>query len=145
MNIEHALLCDYAAITMDHKLIAAGIFTALRPPEMPWHHPTMFIVLQIHFAPGEGQTHHVKIRLVDPNGGAIVELGADSRSGEVDPIRGVTVQLVLALNNIPFGTPGRHAFDIFLDGRYEHTVPLEITAQVDATNPVGLGPIASDG
>lgn len=126
MNIELALLADYAAVANDGKLSAAGIFDRLAPLQMPWQHPTMYIALRVHFHPGEEGDHKIKIRLVDPDGKEIVALDADVAVVDMDPIEGGHVQLVLALNNVPFKSLGRHAFDIFLDGRYEHTIPMVV-------------------
>lgn len=129
MNVELALLADYAAVTNEGKLVAAGIFDILAPPRLPWHHPTMFIALRIHFHPGEEGSHKIKLRLVNPDGAEIVSLDADAVVGEGDPLEGSNIQLVLSLNNITFEVVGRHAFDLFLDGRYEHTVPLRVTTR----------------
>lgn len=126
MNIELALLADYAAVTQEGKLVAAGIFHRLNPPELPWQHPTMFIALRVHFHPGEEGDHKLKLRLVDPDGVEIVALDADTHVGAGDPVEGFNMQMVLSLNNIPFKVRGRHAFDVFLDGRYEHTVPITV-------------------
>jgi hypothetical protein len=126
VNVELALLSDYAAVTKDNKLMAAGIFDRLAPLEMPWQHPTMFIALRVHVHPGEDAAHKFKIRLVDPDGAEIVALDGDTTVEMVDPVEGANIQLVLSLNNVPFKVYGRHAFDIFLDGRYEHTVPLVV-------------------
>ena len=136
MNVELALLADYAAVTQEGKLVAAGIFDRLNPPELPWQHPTMFIALRVHFHPGEEGGHKLKLRLVDPDGKEIVALDADTTVGVGDPVEGSSMQLVLSLNGIPFKTVGRHAFDVFLDGRYEHTVPLTVVQlQPGATTP----------
>ena len=137
MNVELALLADYAAVTNDSKLIVAGIFDRLAPLAMPWQHPTMFIALRVHIHPGEDNAHKIKVRLVDPDGGDIVTLDADATVETTDPVEGANIQLVLSLNNIPFKVFGRHAFDIFLNGRYEHTVPLDVvdrTKLASATN-----------
>jgi hypothetical protein len=134
VNVELALLADYAAITKDNKLIAAGVFDLLTPLQMPWQHPTMFVALRVHIHPGEEIAHKFKIRLVDPDGGEIVALDGDATVREIDPVDGANIQLVLTLNNVPFKVFGRHAFDVFLDGRYEHTVPLVV---VERKKPVG--------
>ena len=134
MNVELALLADYAAAAKDNKLTAAGIFDRLTPLSMPWQHPTMFIAVRVHVHPGEGIEHTFKIRLVDPDGGEIVALDGDVKAGGFDPIDGAHIQLILALNNVSFKVYGRHAFDVFLDGRYEYTVPLVV---VERKKPAG--------
>lgn len=129
VNIELALLSDYAATTSDGKLIAAGIFDQLTPPRLPWQHPTMFISLRVHYHPGEEGQHNLKVRLVNPDGAEVVALDTETEIGGMDPVEGAGFQLVFSLNNVTFNTHGRHAFDIFLDGRYEHTVPLSVVVR----------------
>lgn len=126
MNVDLALLADYAAVTKEGKLIAAGIFDRLRPPKLPWQHPTMCIALRVHFHPGEEGGHKIRIRLVDPDGVEIVGMESEATVAVLDPLEGGTTQLVLNLNNVPFKVPGRHSFDIFLDGRYEHAIPVSV-------------------
>lgn len=126
MNVELALLADYAAVTKEGKLVAAGIFDVLLSPTLPWKQPTMYIALRVRFHPGEEGAHKIRLRLVDPDGTEIVSLGADVTVGAGDPLEGSSIQAVLSLNNISLKVEGRHAFDIFLDGRYEHTVPLRV-------------------
>lgn len=126
MNVDLALLADYAAVTQEGKLMAAGIFDRIHPPQMPWQHPTMFVALKIHYHPGEVGGHKIVLRLVDPDGKEIVSLDGDATVAQVHPVEGANIQLVLSLNNLPFKVYGRHAFDVFLDGRYEHTIPLTV-------------------
>jgi hypothetical protein len=134
LNVDLALLADYASISRENKLTAAGIFDLIRPPELPWSHPTMHLALRVHFHSGEEGEHKVKIRLVDPDGVEVVGLDADAMVEKLDSLEGGSVQLVLGLNNVPFKTGGRHAFDIFLDGRYEHTIPLLVVAPPSQVN-----------
>lgn len=134
MNVDLALLADYASVSRENKLTAAGIFDRITPPELPWNHPTMHLALRVHFHSGEEGEHKVKIRLVDPDGAEVVALDADAMVGGLHSLEGGGVQLVLGLNNIPFKTSGRHAFDIFLDGRYEHTIPLLVLPPVPQSN-----------
>ena len=104
----------------------AGIFDRIVMHEVPWQHPTMFIALRIHFHPGEEGAHAIKIRFVDADGQEIIALDADVTVKELDSIEGGNTQLVLSMNNVPITKAGRHAFDVFLDGRYEHSIPLVV-------------------
>jgi hypothetical protein len=126
VNVQLALLADYASVSMDGKMSVAGIFDRLVVHELPWHHPTMFIALRILFHPGEEGDHGIKIRFVNADGREIIGLAADVTVKAVDPVDGGTTQLVLSMNNVPIATAGRYAFDVFFDGRYEHTVPLVV-------------------
>lgn len=126
MNVQLALLADYASVSRDGKLSVAGIFDRIVMHEVPWQHPTMFIALRIHFHPGEEGAHGIKIRFVDADGQEIIALDADVTVKELDSIEGGNTQLVLSMNNVPITKAGRHAFDVFLDGRYEHSIPLVV-------------------
>ena len=126
MNVQLALLADYASVSMDGKLSVAGIFDRLVMHEVPWQHPTLFVALRVHFHPGEEGAHGIKIRFVDADGQEIMALGADVTVKELDPVEGGNTQLVLSMNNVPITKAGRHAFDVFLDGRYEHSIPLVV-------------------
>ena len=126
MNVQLALLADYASVSRDGKLSVAGIFDRLVMHEVPWQHPTMFIALRIHFHPGEEGAHGIKIRFVDADGQEIIALHADVTFKELDPVEGGNTQLVLSMNNVPITKAGRHAFDVFLDGRFEHSIALVV-------------------
>ena len=126
MNVQLALLADYASVSMDGKMSVAGIFDRLVVHELPWHHPTMFIALRIHFHPGEEGDHAIKIRFVNADGREIIGLTAHATVKALNPVDGGITQLVLSMNNVPIADTGRYAFDVFLDGRYEHTVPLVV-------------------
>lgn len=135
MNIELALLADYAAVTKEGKLIAAGIFDRISPPQLPWHHPTMSVALRVHFHPGEEGGHKISIRLVDPDGTQIVSLDGGATVAAMHPVEGSTAQLVFTLNNVPFKVFGRHSFDVFLDGRYEQAIPLSVVERPAQPSP----------
>jgi hypothetical protein len=126
MNVELAVLADYAADTRDGKLVIAGLFDRIAPPTLPWHHPSMAMALRIHLHPGEEGQHKVRIRLVDPDGREIVSLDAEMNVDFIEPVNGTNSQMVLQMNGLPFEKHGQHSFDVFLDGRYESSAALEI-------------------
>jgi hypothetical protein len=130
LRVANALLADYAAQTSDGKLIVAGIFDVLFPlGGLPFRHAHMALALRIHIHPGEALKHGIRIKLVDPDGRDVLpEIGGEFVVPEVDPVAGATAQFVLDMDNVEFKTAGRHSFDVFVDGRYEESVPLAIAA-----------------
>ncbi|MEI6451684.1 MAG: hypothetical protein WCP98_17300, partial [Actinomycetes bacterium] len=72
MNIELAVLADYAAVTHDNKLVIAGIFDSLNVPGLPWSLPMMSLALRISGDAADVGRHELELRLVDPDGGAII-------------------------------------------------------------------------
>jgi len=88
----------------------------------------------IHFHPGEEGAHGARIRFVDADGRETIGLNADVTLRDLDPIEGGNTQLVLSMNSVPIGKAGRHSFDVFPDGRFEHSFPLvvELRESLDA-------------
>jgi hypothetical protein len=128
LDVQHAILCDYGATTADGKLVAAGIFSVLAVPSLPGVHPHMALVMRIHVHPGEAPDHSFKVTLVDPDGRALFNV--DGRFGveKVHPGEGAFAQVVLNMNNLRFQRHGPYSFDIFIDGRLEHQVPVAVRA-----------------
>jgi len=51
VNIELAVLADYAAVTHDNKLVIAGIFDSLNVPGLTWSLTMMSLALRISGEP----------------------------------------------------------------------------------------------
>ena len=126
MNIELAVLADYAAVTHDNKLVIAGIFDSLNVPALPWIHPTMSLALRISGDAADEGRHDLELRLVDPDGAAVIP----SLKGELElpPVlpdgAPSAAQFVMGMVNVTFGSFGPHAFDILIDGRYESSATV---------------------
>jgi Family of unknown function (DUF6941) len=127
MEIEFAVIADYATTTSENKLVIGGIFDTVYAPDMPAQHPVMALALRVRAHPGEEGRHAITVRLVDPDGAEVVQpLEAPFEIGVGDQLEGGTADLVLQLNGVPFETFGRHSFDIFVDGRFEKGVMLSV-------------------
>lgn len=127
MDLDFAVIADYAANTSDGKLVVGGIFDTIQTAELPAVQPSMAVILRIRAHPGEEGGHEVRVRLVDPDGHDIIAgLEAPILFTELDPLDGGTAQLVLQLAGLSFASTGRHGLDVFLDGRFERTIPLYI-------------------
>ena len=125
MDLDFAVIADYASNTNDGKLNIGGIFDTVWAGEFPAVQPFMAVVLRIQAHPGEEGGHQVRVRLVDPDGHEIVEsLEAPIMFAELDPIDGGTAQLILQLAGVTVPAEGRYGVDVFLDGRYERTIAL---------------------
>lgn len=127
MRVDLALLADYAEVTQrGGKLIVCGIFDRITLADLDAVHPHMALALKLACDPGESPSHHLSVRLVDPDGGEVVP----SIEGDVE-VKGeaggdASVNLILDLNLVKFGAAGPHSFDIFLDGKLEKQVPLSV-------------------
>ena len=125
MDLELAVIADYAANTSDGKLVIGGIFDTIWVQELPAVQPFMAVVMRIRAHPGEEGGHDVRVRLVDPDGHEVIEgLDAPLMLAELDPLDGGTAQMILQLAGVQFENHGRHSIDLFLDGRFERSLPL---------------------
>lgn len=134
MDIVLAALADYAAVTDHGKLVIAGVFDAIRVPQIPARHPMMALAMRIHAEPGEGATHDVTVRLVDPDGAEVLpELKASVQFKEHGPGEGGDVQIVMHAPGVVFKKLGPHAFDVFIDG--SHLTSLSLWVRLTADGP----------
>jgi hypothetical protein len=127
MRVDQALLADYAEVTQrGGKLIVCGIFDRITLADLDAVHPHMALALRLVCEPGESAGHHLSVRLVDPDGADVVP----AMEGDVE-VKGEaegdsSVNLILDLNLVKFGTAGPHSFDVFLDGELQRQVPLTV-------------------
>jgi hypothetical protein len=127
MRVDLALLADYAEVTQrGGKLVVCGIFDRITLADLDAVHPHMALALKLACDPGESPVHHLSVRLVDPDGADVVSPmeGDVEVKGEADGDG--SVNLILDLNLVKFGTAGPHSFDVFLDGKLEKQVPLSV-------------------
>jgi hypothetical protein len=125
MEIEFAVIADYAANTDAGKLVVAGIFDSIFAPQLPVHHPTMAVAMRIRAHPGEEGGHDVRVRIVDPDGREVVPaMDAHVVFESMDPVEGGTAQMVMQIMGTPFSMTGRHSVDVLIDGRFEKSIPL---------------------
>jgi hypothetical protein len=127
MKVDLALLADYAEVTQrGSKLMVCGIFDRIAVAELEGVHPHMALALKLSLHAGEDPAHRLKVRLVDPDGVDVIAPMEAEVDVEPGAAAGASVNLILDLNLVKFTNYGPHAFDIFLDGRFEHQVPLTV-------------------
>jgi len=68
MEIDLAVIADYAAVSGDGKLVVAGIFDRITAADMPAVHPMMALAFRVTTDPGPSSTHSVEVHLADPEG-----------------------------------------------------------------------------
>ncbi len=127
MRVDLALLADYAEVTQrGGKLIVCGIFDRISLIDLEAVHPHMALALKLVCEPGEAGAHQLSVRLVDPDGADVVT----PMDGQVE-VKGEgagesSVNLILDLNLVKFGSHGPHSFDIFIDGELARQVALTV-------------------
>lgn len=135
MNIDFAVVCDYALIDQYGKLSVMGIFQHIWVSQFPTVHPRLHLVIRLRGRRTEVGEHALTIRLADDEGGEVL-----SGNGTVtfnEPPAGVTeieAGAILAFDT-PFQKPGRYTFMIRVDDDLETTVPMTVSASAAPPRP----------
>lgn len=129
MNLDFAVIADYAAVTGDGKLVVAGIFDRLTANELPAVHASMSLAFRVEGEPGTATNHSVEVRFTGPDGADILQpfLG-EIRMITVDASIPPGAQFVLALPGVRFERYGTHQVEIRVDGKLLRSVPLRVVA-----------------
>ncbi|HET9515790.1 MAG TPA: hypothetical protein VFO95_17795 [Gemmatimonadales bacterium] len=124
MNVDFAVLADYALIDQHGKLSVLGIFQHVWVQAFPAVHPRTHLVLRVRGRRFEVGGHPVRIRFLDENGSELVGGEGSIQFGE--PPAGVTeieAGAVLVFD-VPLPQAGHYVFEILLDGEVAFRVPL---------------------
>lgn len=128
MEVELAVLADYANVSQDGKLNIMGIFQEINAPDLPFALPQMYLVVSFVAGPAEfGSAKNIRITLLDNDGNEMLGL-----EGQVEvprpprPGSRAYINQVIGLNGITFQQPGGHAFSILVGGETKETVGLHV-------------------
>ncbi|MGH7658523.1 MAG: DUF6941 family protein [Gemmatimonadales bacterium] len=124
MQLDFAVLADYALIDQQGKLSILGIFQNVWVGNFPTTHPRTHLVLRVRGKRTEVGTHRIQIRFVDDQGKEL--LGGQGTVEFGEPPAGVTeleAGAVLVFD-VPLPRAGLFAFEIRLDDGGVHRVPL---------------------
>ena len=124
MNLDFAVLSDYALLDQQGKLSIIGIFQHVWVAAFPTVNARTHLVLRVKGRRTEIGSHSIRIRFVDDNGQEL--LGGEGTVQFGEPPAGVVdveAGAVLVFD-IPLPRPGTYAFEISLDGEVATRVPL---------------------
>jgi hypothetical protein len=130
MNLDFAVLADYALIDQQGKLSIIGIFQHVWVTSFPTVNARTHLVLRVKGRRTEIGSHSIRIRFVDDAGQEL--LGGEGTVQFGEPVAGVTeleAGAVLVFD-IPLPKAGQYAFEIGLDDQVSTRVQLT-AAQVD--------------
>ncbi|MBK6478714.1 MAG: hypothetical protein KA109_01535 [Saprospiraceae bacterium] len=132
MEIEIFTLCDYAQ-DMKGKFVIVGTFDTIFPKQYPCNHPSCCIALRLRFSEDEQGEHKLKLRLIDQKGLEIVK-PVEGKIQVKTPIKGhhSTVNFSLQFNQLKFETPGKYAFELYIDDDWRSGLPLLLTENMPA-------------
>jgi hypothetical protein len=124
IQLDFAVIADYALIDQQGKLSVLGIFQHVWLTNFPSICPRTHLVLRVRGRRTEIGMHGIRIRFVDDGGTEL--LGGEGTVQFGEPPAGVVdveAGAVLVFD-IPLPRPGAYAFEISLDGEVSARVPL---------------------
>ncbi len=128
MDVNLAVLADYANVSQDSKLNIMGIFQEVNPPVLAFALPQMYLVVSFVAGPAEfGSVKNIRIVLLDNDGNEMLALEAQAQVPRPPrPGRRAFINQVIGLNGITFQRPGDYAFSILVGGETKETVGLHV-------------------
>lgn len=124
MQVDFAVLADYALIDQHGKLSVLGVFQHVWVGSFPAMHPRTHLVLRVRGRRTEVGQHPIRIRFVDEAGTEL--MGGEGTVQFGEPPAGITeieAGAVLVFD-VPLPAPGTYAFEIGIDGETAVRVPL---------------------
>ena len=128
MQVDFAVLADYALIDQHGKLSVLGIFQHVWVAAFPAVHPRTHLVLRVRGRRSEVGDHPIRIRFVDDQGAELI--GGEGTVHFGPPPPGVTeieAGAVLVFD-VPLPRAGTYAFEIAVDSDALVRVPLSASA-----------------
>jgi hypothetical protein len=139
MNIDFAVVCDYALIDRFGKLSVLGIFQHIWVSQFPTIHPRLHLVIRLKGARTEIGEHKVQIRLTNQDGKEIIT--GDGTVNFSEPPAGVLeveAGAVLVFD-VPFESAGKYQFEVEVDNQTRSTVPITVSLGPASPSPKGTG------
>ncbi|MEJ2237726.1 MAG: hypothetical protein P8X82_05475 [Gemmatimonadales bacterium] len=124
MNIDFAVVCDYAIIDRFGKLSVLGIFQHIWVSQFPTVHPRLHLVIRLKGARTEIGEHKVKIRLTNQDGKEVIT--GDGTVTFSEPPAGV-LEVEAGAVLVPFETAGKYQFDVEVNSEARATVPITVS------------------
>ncbi len=131
MQVDFAVLSDYALIDQHGKLSVLGIFQHVWVAVFPAVHPRTHLVLRVRGRRIEVGTHPIRIRFVDDTGAELMGGEGTVQFGEPPPgVTEIEAGAVLVFD-VPLPRPGAYAFEITVGAGSPVRVPLSASQLPD--------------
>jgi uncharacterized protein DUF6941 len=127
MDVQVAVLADYANVATGDKLNVMGIFDTIAAAVFPAVQPFMVLALRIRLDYEDGgRTHDLAISLRDEDNREYLRAASKAAVGRIQPGQFQNVNQVLNFASMGFGKPGKYAFRVAWDGVEKARVDLVV-------------------
>ena len=137
MNVQAAVLCDYAA-DYQGKLCIQGAFDTLFARQFPVIHPFCALALRLCFEPEDIGDHKLGVAITDEDGNMLdkerMPLIGDLKVGLPEGVSFFTRNLIMNFQGLPFEKDGVYSVDVTLDGELVSRTPIRLV-KVDDKQP----------
>jgi hypothetical protein len=127
MEIEIFTLADFAQDNHS-KLTIVGTFDSIYSKQFPVMHPSCSVAIRLRFAARESGQHDFRLRLIDAKGKEIIQ----AIEGNIDiPVpandQAASVNVVANFAQLKFESPGKYAFELYVDGDWKSGLPFYLS------------------
>lgn len=142
MDVQVAVLADYANIAAGNKLNVMGIFDTLAATVFPTVQPFMVLALRLRLGYEDGnRSHDLAVSLRDEDGREYLRAAAKVNVPRIEPGLFQNVNQVVNFAGMGFGKPGTYAFHVAWDGVEKTSIDF-IVVQAP---PPGAAPLQASG
>ena len=128
MNVNLAVLADYANVSQEGKLNIMGVFQEVNPVSLPAVVPQMYLIVSFEAGAAEfGTEKHIRVALLEMDGSEVMSMEAPmvvqqpSRSGTR-----AYINQILVLQGLTLPRPGDYAFHVLVNGDEKRAIPLHV-------------------
>ncbi len=129
MDIQAALLCDYAA-DYQGKLCVQGAFDTLYARQFPVLHPACALALRLCFEMEDSGDHKLGISITDEDGVALdkerMPIVGELKVALPEGVSFFTRNLIMNFQGLKFEKDGVYSVDVTLDGELVSRTPVRL-------------------
>jgi hypothetical protein len=128
LEVNLAVLADYANVSQDGKLNIMGIFQEINATSLPFPLPQMYLVMSFSAGPAEFDSQRpIRIVLLRADGEEILNLeGQMQVPRPTRPGSRAYLNETIGLAGVTFDQAGDYGFSILVGGDEKATVPLHV-------------------
>ena len=141
MQVDFAVLADYAIIDRLGKLSVMGIFQHVWVPNFPSIHPKTHLVVRLKGSRDDVGEHKIDIEFTDVTGKTLIKGSGRVTFAEPPPLVTEIDSAAVLVFDVPLETEGRYEFVITVDDEVSARVPLT-AAKAHQQNPPAAPPSA---
>jgi hypothetical protein len=139
MNVNLAVLADYANVSEDGKLNIMGVFQEVNPVGFPAVVPQMYLIVSFEAGAAEfGTEKHIRVALLETDGSEVMSMeGPMVVQPPARPGSRAYVNQILVLQGLALPRSGDYAFHILVNGDEKRAVPLRVNEPPNEGNEGG--------